>query len=47
VRPQEPGPRKLRELCQKAIPDDLTTQLAFAMTFSEQGAFPLADGVLR
>jgi tetratricopeptide (TPR) repeat protein len=47
VRPQEPGPLCLRTLCRQAQRDDLTTQLAFATAFSEQRAFPLADGMLR
>lgn len=47
LRPQDRGAVKLLELCRNAKRDHHATQLAFAVEFSEQNAFPLADGMLR
>src|SRR5208337_964131 len=46
LRPNEPGVKKLAELCQKARPDDHATQLAFAAEFTAQKSFQLADGMV-
>jgi serine/threonine protein kinase len=46
LRPNEQVAWRLRKICRTAKRDDLATQLAFATEFTEQNAFPLADGML-
>lgn len=45
--PGRPGAAALLHLCQQTKSDDQAAQLAFAAAFTEQGAYALADGMLK